>query len=69
MVFKLFFRDVNGEWLSLFIAENVYSDIALCLYFVILFLHYWECDSIVVKLINHLFVNSIDPLGICFLRI
>ena len=55
--------------LSLFIAENVYSDIVLCFYFVILFLHYRECDSIIVKLINHLFVNSIDPLGIRFLRI
>ena len=69
MIFELFFRDVNGEWLSLFIAENVYSDIVLRFHFVKLFLRYWKCDSIVVKLINHLFVNSIDSLGIRFLRI
>ena len=60
---------MNGVWLSLFTAKNVYSDIILRFYFVILFLRYQECDSIIVKLINHLFVNSIDPLRVRSLRI
>ena len=69
MVFELFFRNVNGIWLSFFTSKYVDSNAVPFLNFIIPFLRYWKPDPFIAQSSYELPFNFSNSLRVFLLWI